>query len=116
MNFLHSRTGAAGVDVRARAAPRRQFLQQATGAIVAAASVGAPALTRAETITLRVQSTWGPNDIFHEYARDFATRVNDLAGGRLRIDLLPAGAVLGALQLLEARRQCLLDIGPWPGA
>src|SRR5882672_419122 len=109
MNFLHSRTSAAGTE--ARAAPRRRFLQQAAGATIASASVGAPALARAETITLRVQSTWSANDIFHEYASDFAARVNVLAGGRLKIDLLPVGAVVRAFDLLDAVHKGLLDGG-----
>src|SRR5258706_2673837 len=111
MNFLHSRTPAIGAGVPARAAPRRQFLQQAAAAAVGAAAVGAPASARAEAITLRVQSTWGANDIFHEYASDFAARVNALAGGRLKIDLLPVGAVVRAFDLVDAVDRGLLDGG-----
>ena len=34
----------------------------------------------------------GSKDIFHEYANDFAKKVNDMAGGRLKIEVLPSGS------------------------
>ena len=60
---------------------------------------------------LRFQSTWPAKDIFHEYANDFAKKVNDMAGGRLKIEVLPAGAVVPAFQLLEAVAKGTLDGG-----
>jgi hypothetical protein len=57
------------------------------------------------------QSTWPAKDIFHEYAQDFAKKVNDMAGGRLKIEVLPAGAVVPAFQLLEAVSKGTLDGG-----
>ena len=53
-------------------------------------------------ITLRWQSTWPAKDIFHEYALDYAKNVNDMSGGRLRIEVLPAGAVVKAFDLIDA--------------
>ena len=35
--------------------------------------------------TLRFQSTWPAKDIFHEYANDFANKVNAMASGKLKI-------------------------------
>jgi TRAP-type mannitol/chloroaromatic compound transport system substrate-binding protein len=51
---------------------------------------------------MRWQSTWPSKDIFHEYALDFAKKVNDMTGGDLRIEVLPAGAVVPAFGLLDA--------------
>ena len=65
----------------------------------------------AQTTSLRFQSTWPAKDIFHEYAQDFAKKVNDMAGGRLKIEVLPAGAVVPAFQLLEAVNKGTLDGG-----
>ena len=45
---------------------------------------------------MRLQSTWPSKDIFHEYALDFAKKVNDMTGGDLKIEVLPAGAVVPA--------------------
>ena len=73
--------------------------------------MAAPAVSRAQTTSLRFQSTWPSKDIFHEYAQDFAKKVNDMAGGRLKIEVLPAGAVVPAFQLLEAVNKGTLDGG-----
>ncbi len=54
---------------------------------------------------MRFQSTWPAKDIFHEYALDYAKKVNDMTGGDLKIEVLPAGAVVPAFHLLEARVQ-----------
>lgn len=68
-------------------------------------------VSNAQTTSLRFQSTWPAKDIFHEYAQDFAKKVNDMAGGRLKIEVLPAGAVVPAFQLLEAVSKGTLDGG-----
>ncbi|MCC7487725.1 MAG: C4-dicarboxylate ABC transporter [Burkholderiales bacterium] len=59
--------------------------------------------------TMRWQSTWPAKDIRHEYALDFAKKVNDMTGGELRIEMLPAGAVVSAAGLLEAVSKGALD-------
>jgi TRAP-type mannitol/chloroaromatic compound transport system substrate-binding protein len=87
---------------------RRHMLK---GAAVAAGAMSAPMVSRAQTVSLRFQSTWPAKDIFHEYANDFAKRVNDMAGGRLKIEVLPAGAVVPAFQLLDAVNKGTLDGG-----
>src|SRR5918996_3313988 len=87
---------------------RRNFLAAATGA----ATLGLPAIAKAQgPVTMRLQSTWLPKDIFHEYALDFAKKVNDMSGGDLRIDVLPAGAVVPAFGLLDAVSKGTLDGG-----
>ncbi len=60
---------------------------------------------------MRWQSTWPAKDIFHEYALDFAKKVNDMTGGELRIEVLPAGAVVPAFGLLDAVSKGTLDGG-----
>jgi TRAP-type mannitol/chloroaromatic compound transport system substrate-binding protein len=60
---------------------------------------------------MRWQSTWPTKDIFHEYALDYAKIVNDMTGGDLRIEVLPAGAVVPAFGLLEAVSKGTLDGG-----
>ncbi len=87
---------------------RRKLLK---GAAVAAGAMSAPMIASAQTTTLRFQSTWPAKDIFHEYANDFAKKVNDMAGGRLKIEVLPSGAVVPAFQLLEAVSKGTLDGG-----
>src|SRR3989454_7933541 len=91
---------------------RRKFLR---GAAVAtgAAALGFPMVARAQgPITMRWQSTRPQKDIFHEYALDFAKKVNDMTGGDLKIDVLPAGAVVPALRPLHAPAEGPLGGGP----
>lgn len=88
---------------------RRNFIKGAavaTGAVIAAPAVHAQAPTR-----LKFQSTWPNRDIFHEFAQDFVKRVNEMAGGRLEIELLASGAVVPAFQLLDAVNTGILDGG-----
>ena len=67
--------------------------------------------TAQTTTSLRFLSTWPAKDIFHEYANDFAEKVNDMAGGKLKIKVLPSGSVVPAFQLLEAVNKGTLDGG-----
>ena len=88
---------------------RRRFLQVA--GLGAAATVAAPQISRAQTATWKFQSTWPNRDIFHEFCNDFAKRVNDMSGGRLKIDVLASGAVVPAFQLQDAVHAGILDGG-----
>jgi len=91
---------------------RRKFLVAAAGATGVAAA-GFPMIAKAQAgpISMRWQSTWPAKDIFHEYALDFAKKVNDMTGGDLKIEVLPAGAVVPAFGLLEAVSKGTLDGG-----
>jgi TRAP-type mannitol/chloroaromatic compound transport system substrate-binding protein len=92
-------------------ASRRKFLM-AAGAATAATAVSAPAVqAQSGPISMRWQSTWPSKDIFHEYANDFGKKVNDMTGGDLKIEVLPAGAVVPAFQLLDAVSKGVLDGG-----
>jgi TRAP-type mannitol/chloroaromatic compound transport system substrate-binding protein len=92
------------------AATRRKFLKGA--ALAGVASVAAPSVVNAQgPINMRWQSTWPSKDIFHEYALDYAKKVNDMTGGDLKIEVLPAGAVVPAFQLLDAVSKGTLDGG-----
>jgi TRAP-type mannitol/chloroaromatic compound transport system substrate-binding protein len=90
---------------------RRKFLKAASAGAVATTALAAPAVSRAQTATFRFQSTWPAKDIFHEYANDFAKKVNDMAGARLKIEVLPSGSVVPAFQLLDAVNKGTLDGG-----
>ncbi len=96
-----------------KAPARRRFLKTASATAVGTAAMAAPMVSMAQAgpITMRWQSTWPSKDIFHEYALDFAKKVNDMTGGDLKIDVLPAGAVVPAFGLLEAVSKGTLDGG-----
>ncbi len=91
---------------------RRSFLKKAALGAAGAAAVTAPTIHVAQApVTLRFQSTWPTKDIFHEYALDYAKKVNEMTGGRLKIEVLPAGAVVKAFDLLDAVSKGTLDGG-----
>jgi len=93
-------------------ASRRKFLAGAAAATAGAATLGFPMIAKAQgPISMRWQSTWPSKDIFHEYALDFAKKVNDMTGGDLRIEVLPAGSVVPAFGLLDAVSKGTLDGG-----
>jgi TRAP-type mannitol/chloroaromatic compound transport system substrate-binding protein len=98
----------------AEASPtRRKFLTGAAAATTGVVAAGFPMIAKAQAgpISMRWQSTWPAKDIFHEYALDFAKKVNDMTGGDLKIEVLPAGAVVPAFGLLEAVSKGTLDGG-----
>jgi TRAP-type mannitol/chloroaromatic compound transport system substrate-binding protein len=96
---------------KAPAPTRRKFLTGAAAG-AGAAALSFPAIVKAQgPVSMRWQSTWPAKDIFHEFAGDFAKKVNDMTGGDLRIEVLPAGAVVPAFGLLDAVSKGTLDGG-----
>jgi TRAP-type mannitol/chloroaromatic compound transport system substrate-binding protein len=94
---------------RKSVSPRRRFLRRAALAAGTAAA-GLPAAARAQgRIRLRLQSGWHAEDVFHEFAVDFARKVNDMTGGDLHVEMLPADAVVAPSGLLDAVSKGLLD-------
>ena len=89
---------------------RRNLLK---GVAVAAGALSTPMIAKAQAgpISWRFQSTWPAKDIFHEYAVDFSKKVNDMTGGDLKIEVLPAGSVVPAFGLLDAVSKGTLDGG-----
>jgi TRAP-type mannitol/chloroaromatic compound transport system substrate-binding protein len=92
---------------------RRHFLKAVGGVTTGAAALGFPMIAKGQQgpIAMRWQSTWPSKDIFHEYALDYAKKVNDMTGGELKIEVLPAGAVVPAFGLLDAVSKGTLDGG-----
>jgi TRAP-type mannitol/chloroaromatic compound transport system substrate-binding protein len=86
---------------------RRKFL--AGAAITGAAAVAMPQVSRAQTATLKMQGSWGAKDVFNEMAQDYVTRVNEMAGGRLKIDFLVGGSVVHPFQVLDGVHGGQLD-------
>jgi TRAP-type mannitol/chloroaromatic compound transport system substrate-binding protein len=97
-------------EIRRVSTTRRRFLKGT--AVATAATLAAPSVVRAQgPISMRWQSTWPSKDIFHEYALDYAKKVNDMTGGDLKIEVLPAGAVVPAFGLIDAVSKGVLDGG-----
>ena len=77
----HNKPVPATPESRSMVAQRRKFLKAATGAAAAGATLGFPMIAKGQTtpISMRWQSTWPSKDIFHEFALDYAKKVNDMA-------------------------------------
>jgi len=88
---------------------RRKFLK-GTGiatAGAAAAVLATPHVAKAATV-LKVQAAWG-GGIFLEFAQDYVNRVNKMAGGTMKIDLLGVGAVVKTAEMQTAVHKGVLD-------
>ncbi|MFQ6548019.1 TRAP transporter substrate-binding protein [Aestuariibius sp. 2305UL40-4] len=90
---------------------RRSFLRKSAlaGGTVAGGALAAPAVLAQAPIVLKMQTSWGAANIWDEFAKDYATRVGEMSGGRLQVDVLPAGAVVAAFQVLDAVNDGVLD-------
>lgn len=111
MSKLRDRRKAkAARDNVERPASRRRFLK---GAALVAAGAGAaltfPQVSRAQTVTLKMQTSWAPNNVFQDMARDYVERVERMSGSRFKIDLLAEDAVVQTFQLQEAVDKGVLD-------
>ena len=92
---------------------RRKFLKKATvaGGVAAASTLAFPMVSRAKTTVIKMQGAWGAKDIFNDYATDYVKRVNEMAGGRLKIQYLISGAVVKAFRVQDAVHKGVLDAG-----
>ena len=90
-------------------APKTSRRYVLAGSLAAAGTVAAPQVSRAQTQTLRFQSAWRSKDILNEFALGYAKSVSDMTGGRIRIDMSPAGGLVPAIQMQEAVHAGVLD-------
>ncbi len=100
----------ATTSANAASATRRRFLKGGLLAGGAAATgLAAPAVLAQSPLTIKMQTSWPASDIFHEMAQQYTSRVERMSGGRVKFDLLPAGAVVKAFQVLDAVNDGVLD-------
>jgi TRAP-type mannitol/chloroaromatic compound transport system substrate-binding protein len=91
---------------------RRRFLTGAAAATAGAATLGFPMIGKSQSpIVIKMQGSWGSADIFNDMAQEYVKRVNDMSGGRLRIDYLLAGAVVKPFEVMDAVSKGVLDGG-----
>ena len=90
---------------------RRSFLTKSAlaGGAATGGMLAAPAVLAQAPIVIKMQTSWNDANIWQDFARDYATRVEEMSGGRLKVDVLPAGAVVAAFQVLDAVNDGLID-------
>jgi TRAP-type mannitol/chloroaromatic compound transport system substrate-binding protein len=118
---LQNKTSAAGPS-------RRRFLGNAAalgGAAAVAtlaacgadkdatqtAAAGGSAGSELPQLNLRFQAGVPAKDFFYEMCRDHVRIISEVSGERMKIDLLPSGAVVGAFDIADAVHKGTLDGG-----
>jgi TRAP-type mannitol/chloroaromatic compound transport system substrate-binding protein len=77
-----------------------------------AGSYSAPAPATAQApIKWKVQSAWPPTSIVQDAAKLLVEMIEKNAGGRLKIELLPAGAIVPPFEIQDAVNRGVLDAG-----
>jgi TRAP-type mannitol/chloroaromatic compound transport system substrate-binding protein len=91
---------------------RRKFLKATTGVAAGGAALGFPMIAKSQSPTvIKMQGAWSATDIFNEFAQEFVLRVNEMSGGRLRVDYLVGGAVVKPFEVTDAVSKGVLDAG-----
>ena len=64
----------------------------------------------------KMQSSWPAADFHQVNPKGLVEKIAEMTGGRLQIDLQPAGTVVPAFEVLDAVNRGVLDAGhSWPG-
>lgn len=92
---------------------RRKFLRGS--AVAGAAALATPAVAANHGTTLKMQAAWG-GGIFLENANSFASRVNEMSGGSLQIEVLPVNSVVKTSQMQDAVHRGVLDAAHYVSA
>lgn len=99
-------------ETRKPASSRRKLLRGAAAAGLATSSLGVPMISKAQSpAVIKMQGSRGATDILNEMAIVFVTRVNEMSGGRLRVDYLVGGAVVKPFEVMDAVSKGVLDAG-----
>jgi TRAP-type mannitol/chloroaromatic compound transport system substrate-binding protein len=92
------------------------ILAVAMGAALSWIAVDNPAFAQSKTFTWKIQSTWPAADFHQTNPAGMKEKIEAMSGGRLKLELMPAGAVVPAFELLGAVSKGILDAGhAWPG-
>jgi TRAP-type mannitol/chloroaromatic compound transport system substrate-binding protein len=75
-----------------------------------------PVPAQSRTFVWKVQSAFPVTDYPHRSLVELAKSIDQMSGGRLKIEALPVGAVVGFFEVLDAVNRGALDGGlTWPG-
>ncbi|MBM3223222.1 MAG: TRAP transporter substrate-binding protein [Candidatus Tectomicrobia bacterium] len=90
---------------------RRGLIRAAAGAAAVGVAMRPQRAIAQEKVSLKFQSGFPPKEPFHLIAVDWAKKIDEISGGRLKIELLPGGAVVPPFQVLDAIHTGTLDGG-----
>jgi TRAP-type mannitol/chloroaromatic compound transport system substrate-binding protein len=94
-----------------------RFLIAIGSLLLLVATLSVPGAAQAPARTQwKMQSSWPAADFHQVNPKGLVEKIAEMTGGRLQIDLQPAGAVVQAFEVLDAVNRGLLDAGhSWPG-
>lgn len=64
-----------------------------------------------KVIEWNMQSSWAPGLEIQRQADTFAKKVEEMSGGRLKINSLPSGSIVGGLDVFDATENGVIDVG-----
>ena len=86
--------------------------RSAAAAIALAAAFAVPGSSLAQQPrSLKMQSTWPASLTLQDNFRLFAERVEKLTGGAIKIEVMPAGQIVPAFEILDATHKKVIDGG-----
>lgn len=100
---------------------RSRFLRTVLGVVFGVyAGLGAAVTSASAQRVLKMQATWPASQTLFDNFTMFAGRVEELTGGQLRIEPMPAGQVVPPAEVLDATHMKVLDgahawAGYWQG-
>src|SRR5574341_541087 len=68
-----------------------------------------PPTAAQQPVTLKMQASWPASLTLFDNFKMFADRVDKLSGGRLKIEPMPAGAIVPAFEVLDATNKKVID-------
>lgn len=71
----------------------------------------APAPAEAQNYNLKIQTAIPSSSIYFKLIERMAQRVGDMSAGRLKVEVLPNGAVVGAFEILDAVHKNIVNGG-----
>jgi TRAP-type mannitol/chloroaromatic compound transport system substrate-binding protein len=95
------------------------FLRCTLPAILLIAADLVPAAAQApaaKEVTWKVQSTWPQANLLHESPLIMAKSIEEMSGGRLKMNVMAAGMIVPPFEVLDAVHKNVLDAAhSWPG-
>jgi TRAP-type mannitol/chloroaromatic compound transport system substrate-binding protein len=76
----------------------------------------ASAQGQSKPIVWRLQTSWPASNLIQLSVQELARIIDEMSGGRLKWEVMPAGTVVGAFEVLDAVHRGVLDAThSWPG-
>jgi TRAP-type mannitol/chloroaromatic compound transport system substrate-binding protein len=88
-------------------------MRRVVGLVVAAVLLAGAGPAAAQTFRWKLQSAVPAGNPHMDLLQRLAADLDAMSGGRLKIEVLPDGAVVRAFEILEAVNKGLLDAGQW---